>query len=168
MDYKKNVHRALQNYHSKQLNQGLTREPKRKNKKPEKEVEKEIMEWAQDNGIYLHVIEASSYDPRLGRKGLSKAESGFPDLVGNTNEGQSLYIELKAVDRRSTVSESQRLFLENKIDQSCFAVVVDSRQRLEQYWKGFFSHKEVEARKTYLRDCLPKKRASHKDVGLFD
>ncbi len=163
MDHKKSTREAIFKYHQKQLNQGVTREPKRKNKKPEKDVEKEVMEWARLNQVFLHVVEASSYDPISRRRVLSKAQAGFPDLVGNNVEGHACYIELKAKDRRGTVSEHQRLFLEKKIDQGSFSVVVDSVARLEQYWKGFWSLKNPDERKTYLRDCLPKKRKSRND-----
>lgn len=168
MDHKKSTREAIFKYHQKQLNQGVTREPKRKNKKPEKNVEKAILEWGKDLGNHLHVVDSSSYDPIFGRKGLAKAERGFSDIVGNTCEGLALYIELKAKDQRSRLSEFQRLFLENKIDQYCFAVVVDSRARIEQYWKGFWSLKDLDDRKSYLRDCLPKKRKSrNEDDYLF-
>lgn len=166
MDHKKSTLQALQKYHQRQINQGVTREPKRKNKQPEKDTQKQVMSWAKDNGVFLHVIESSSYDPRLGRRGIQKAQSGFSDLVGNTSEGLTLYIELKAKDRRSNLSELQRQFLESKIDQSCFAVVVDSRARLEQYWKGFWSLKNPSEKVIYLKNCLPKKKNA-KDQPLF-
>ena len=153
----------MKRYYEKQLNQGLTREPRAKNKKPEKDTESSVLEWSKHNNCFLHVIESSSYDPISRRKTLSKAQAGFPDLVGNTNEGLSLYIELKAKDRRSTLREDQRSFLTMKIHQGCFAVVVDSRARLEQYWKGYHSLKTSQEKKAYLLDCLPKKRKNKVD-----
>ena len=167
MDHKKNIMNAIHKYHGRQLNQGLTREPKGKNRKPEKDTEKQVMAWGRENRVFLHVIEASTYNGRTGTFGDSKVQKGFSDIVGNTEQGLACYIELKAKDRRSNLSEAQREFLEQKIDQNCFAVVVDSRARLEQYWKGFWSLKNVEDRKTYLRDCLPKKRKGVNEDPLF-
>ena len=157
-DRKDSTNAAMLKYHQRQLNQGTTRERKGTNKKPEKNTEKNVLDWARNHNIHLHVVESSSYDPRLRRKGMSRAVSGFPDLVGNTQEGHSVWIELKAKDRRSALSDKQREFLLTKVQQNCFAVVVDSVERLSQYWKGFWSLQLESDRQTYLLDCLPKKR----------
>jgi hypothetical protein len=157
-DRKKSTSAAMLKYHKKQLGQGTTRERKTTYKKPEKDVERAVLEWGCMNSIHLHVVEASSYDPRLGRKGVSKAPLGFPDVVGNTQDGHSLWIELKAKDRRSALRESQRSFLESKISANCFAVVVDSVEGLSQYWRGFWSLRTTQERQSFLLDCLPKKR----------
>lgn len=161
---KKSIENKILKYHQKQLGQHSTsRTPRAKNKKPEKDTQKQVMAWAKEMGLFLHVVDSSSYDPILRRKGTSRAAVGFPDIVGNTALGHSVYIELKAKDRRSTLSEAQRLFLENKIQQNCFAVVVDSAARLAQYWKGYNSLKSDQDRQQYLADCLPsqKQRRGH-------
>lgn len=150
---------AINNYIKKESLKGSTREPGRQNKKPEKKTESDVLQWAKLNGFFLHIIEASSYDPILRRKGSARAQAGLPDAIGNTPNGLACYIELKAKDRRSTLSESQRLFLKQKIDQNCFSVVVDSADRLAQYWRGFRSLKTPLERRNYLTDCLPKKSA---------
>lgn len=157
----KRIENAIKGYHRRQ-DQGSSRQPRRKNKTPEKDVEKAVLEWARDNNIFLHVIEASSWDPRLGRKGSAKAQTGFPDLVGNSSDGLSLYVELKAKDRRSTLSEVQRLFLTRKIEQGCFAVCVDSPLKLDQYLRKFLSLANTDLRRSYLIDCLPKRMSSRK------
>lgn len=156
-DRKISTQNAIHNFIKRECALGSTREPRQKNKKPERETEKAVLLWAKDNGFFLHVIEASSYDPILRRKGSAKAQSGMSDLIGNTPSGLSCYIELKAKDRRSTLSEQQRHFLMQKIDQNCFAVVVDSVDKVSQYWKGFCSLKTPLERRNYLHDCLPKK-----------
>ena len=157
-DRKDSTNAAMLKYHQKQLNQQTTRERKGTYKKPEKNTEKNVLLWARSHNIHLHVVESSSYDPLLRRKGMSRAAVGFPDLVGNTQEGHSLWIELKAKDRRSTLSDKQREFLLAKIQQNCFAVVVDSVERLAQYWKGYWSQRSESDRQSYLSSCLPKKR----------
>ena len=170
MDYKSGVQNAMKKYHSKQLNQGLTRESRGKYKKPEKDTEKQVMAWAKEAGLNLHVIEASTYNSRTGTFGDAKVQAGFSDLVGNTSHGLACYIELKAKDRRSNLSDSQREFLIEKVEQGCFAVVVDSRDRVERYWKQFCSLKNLDERKSFLMECLPKKRTSRKnerDAPLF-
>jgi len=168
MDHRKSTNNAILNYHRKQLDQGVSREPKKKQKTPEKDVQKSVLDWARENKVHLHVIEASTWNGRTRTFGDSKASAGFPDLVGNTEQGLVCYIELKAKGRRSNLSDKQRVFLEAKIAQSCFAVVVDSRTRLEQYWKGFWSLKSPEERQSYLLETLPKKRKSRNEDRLFD
>lgn len=170
-DHKERVNSAMNRYIEKQLGKGTTREPSRKNKTPERDTEKSVLKWGRLNGFHLHVVEASSYDRVTGRMGQAKAEAGFPDVVGNTSNGLGCYIELKAKDRRSKLSDSQRVFLKNKIAQNCFAVVVDSSEKLQQYWKGFCSLKTPTERQHYLIDCLPKQvpnRGRKRDVDPFE
>lgn len=162
MNRKASTQAAIHNFLKKEYAKGSTREPQRKNKKPERETEHSVFHWAKYNGFFLHVIDSSTYDPILCRKGTAKAQSGMPDLIGNTPNGLACYIELKAEGRRSNLSLLQQLFLEQKIDQSCFAVVVDSAEKLAQYWRGFCSLKTSVERQKYLKDCLPKKSTREK------
>lgn len=162
MDHKKSVAAALKKYHAKQLGQQST-PARKKYKSPEKEVQKDVMAWARENIVFLHIVEASSWDPVVQRRTLSRAERGFSDLVGNTESGHAVYIELKAKDRRSKLSEIQRIFLTRKINQGCFAVVVDSRERLEEYWSHYWSLESLADRARYLIDSLPKQRAKSRD-----
>ena len=162
MDRKTSTQNAIHNFIKREMGAARNKEvPTRQNKSPERDVESDVLKWANSNGFFFHVIEASNYNPLTGKseKENSKAEAGFSDLVGNTPNGLACYVELKAKDRRSTLSSSQRRFLEKKISQNCFAVVVDSDIRLAQYWKGFCSLKGFERRQAYLYDCLPKQRA---------
>lgn len=164
MDYKDRISKKIDNYIIKN-EIGTSREPKRINKSPEKDVEAAVLQWSRANGFDLHVVDSSQYDNRLGRMGSAKASVGFPDLCGNYSTGLSVYIELKAKDRRSKLSEAQRVFLTKKANQNCFAVVVDSVMRLEQYWKGFKRLKSPEERSAYLVDCLPKKKKPKPGTG---
>lgn len=171
LDRKKSVENAINRYYERQQALGTTREPTRKNKTPERDVQKECLAWGRSNGFSLHVVEASRYNASLGQKGDAKVEAGFSDLVGNTQQGLACYIELKAKGRRSTLSYSQREFLVKKIEQSCFAVVVDSVQKLQQYWKSFCSLKTPEERKNHLLSSLPQKvpqRGKKKDQDAFE
>lgn len=140
---------------------------KRKYQRPEKDTEKQVFLWAKANRFHLHIIDASSYDPLLKRTSVSKAQAGFPDLCGNTESGLSVWIELKAKDKRNTTSVNQRMFLEKKIAQNCFAVVVDSSERLQEYWDNYCNIEDDQARKIYLIDSLPKFREAKDNDSLF-
>lgn len=154
---KKTTQAAVEKFIAKQCAPQNSREPKRRNKKPERQTETDCLLWCRANNMFVHVIESSSYDHILGRKTLSKTTVGMPDLIGNTINGNSVYIELKAKDRRSTLKDHQRAFLIEKIRQNCFAVVVDSVHKLDQYYKEFCKLRNQESRQTYLLDCLPRK-----------
>ncbi|MCB0415993.1 MAG: hypothetical protein KDD50_16765 [Bdellovibrionales bacterium] len=133
---------------------------KKKNDKPEKLVEKDVLAWCEKNNISMHVIESKAvYSATAGRYLSGKAEPGFPDLVGNNKAGLSMYVELKAKDRRSNLSIEQYEFLLSKIKEGCFAVVVDSDKRLEEYYFTFLNSK---SREGYLKGVLPVPKALKK------
>lgn len=139
----------------------------RKNKKPEKIVESQCLIWARQNKFFVHVIEsrATRLAGGKGFKNTGNAPKGIPDLVGNTIfEGNALpvYIELKAKDRRSSLSFKQYIFLCNKIEQGCFATVVDSVERLDEFWTKYKSLQTKPERTRYLFDCLPRKTSFHR------
>ena len=158
---KESTLKAIMNYTRKQDNLSLP--SKRKNKKPEKQTEKECLLWCQQNNVFCHVIEASSYDPILKRSTVSKAQVGMSDLIGNNQHGLAMFIELKAKDRRSALSEHQRSFLIEKINQNCFAVVVDSREKLDHYYSEFSQLNDHADKRKYLLSCLPKKRSGSRN-----
>jgi len=163
MDRKKQVNAAMVRYYQR-LDRENNPKPARKNKSPERDTEAQVLSWCRQNDFHMHVVDSSRYDGF--RKSLSKAqkaEVGFPDLCGNTGEGLSVWIELKAKDRRSTVSPAQRRFLEKKIEQQAFAVVVDKADRLDQYWRKYCSLKTPLEKKNYLIDCMPKQVAKKSD-----
>lgn len=126
---------------------------RRKNQKPEKQVEKDCLDWSKRNSVFLHVIESKAvFSQAAGRYLSGQAESGFPDIVGNDSSGRVLYIELKALGKRSTLSPAQYLFLTEKIKQNCFAVVVDSADLLHEYYYSWKSSKNPPA---YLMSLIP-------------
>ena len=109
---------------------------KRKNKKPEKVLEKQVIAWAPLKHWDLTVVEAKSvFNPRLGMYLRSQVEPGYSDISGNDNEGMAVYIELKSKGKRSTLSDTQRAFLTRKIFTNAFAVCVDSLDMLEENYK---------------------------------
>lgn len=67
-----------------------------------------------------------------------KTRPGFPDMCGNTPDGHSVWIEVKAPGRRNTIRPDQREFLLGKIATNCFAICCDSTQyfdRVSAEWR---------------------------------
>jgi hypothetical protein len=138
----------------------------RKYKKPEKLVEKDVLAWAKDNGVHLHVVESKAiWSMEAGRFIEGQAEVGYPDLSGNNNYGHSIWIELKAKDKRHNLSPGQYQFLLNKIEQGCFAVVVDSAERVSEFYYTWLKKKD---RQGYLTSILPVPSAIKKENDRFD
>jgi len=152
------IQKAMEKHSQKLLDQENKVPSGRTYKKPEKAVQKAVLAWAKENRFFLHVVEASGYDPTFRSMGLSRVQSGFPDLVGNTPDGLACYIELKSKDRRARVTEGQKMFLEMKIEQNCFAVVVDAVDKLDRYWLEFSVIQDLEQRRRYLRSIMPTRR----------
>lgn len=156
---------ALNNYYKKQM--GTANRQKRKNKKPEKEVEKKVLAWAAKHGFDLQVFESKAvYSASAGRYLHSQASESVSDLIGN-NQEIACYIELKAPGRRSTLKEHQLRFLQKKINQGCFACCVDSALMLEDTWSKWRSLKDKEQAKKFLLNYLPKKKQK-KDAPQAD
>jgi hypothetical protein len=123
------------------------------NKKPEEEVEKQVLQWAKMQRIYLHIVESKAvFSQGAGSYLRGQTEPGFPDLVGNDSNGRVLYVELKAFGRRANLSELQYEFLKNKISQGCFAVCVDSSEILNDFYYSWSNSKNPQA---YLLSVLP-------------
>lgn len=150
---------ALLKHHQKLLDREIrsAKRGRKKNQKPEKELEKQILAACEQWGFDLHVVEAKAvYSEKAGRYLRGQTEAGLPDLVGNL-EGLSVWIELKAPGRRSTLKEHQRAFLVRKIEAGCFAVCVDSAEGLYDLTRAFLSTRSSD-RCQLLLDHLPKKR----------
>jgi hypothetical protein len=167
MDYKERVRAAIEKFTMKQDKKD--KGPTRKNSKPEKELEKEVLALLRSWGWSVAVVESkSTYDPRAGRYISQSIKQGFSDLVGNTDQGLSIYIELKAPRRRSTLRLKQREFLVEKINSGCFAVCIDSTRMLEDVWNNFNRDIGHGNRRSYLLSCLPalKQDTDSDDLGF--
>jgi hypothetical protein len=95
---------------------------------PEKIVEKLVLEECRSLNIDIDVIDSKatfSEKTKTYKKSRS-APVGSPDLWGNTDQGIAVYIELKAQGKIKNLRPEQRLFLEKKVLQGCFACCVDS------------------------------------------
>ena len=144
--------------------------PKRSNQKPEKAVEEEVLLWCRQKQFDVDVIEAKAkFNVATGRYTGRAASAGFPDIVGNTNKGLAVYIELKSKGRRvgSALRPNQRAFLHRKIRTGCFAVMTDSLEYIDKTWTHFCSLPTIEQRISYLLNELPD-HAHRGQESLFD
>jgi len=160
--------KALYKYYEKQLPKGNNR--KRKNKKPEKNVEKACLKWMREHGFNVDIIEAKGgYNNTYG---VIAVKAGFSDCVGNDNLGRGVYIEFKANGRRANVSEQQRQFLLSKIHTNAFAVVTDSVEHLSNcygIWCGLYDFGKYKRCREFLLSILPKSKLPEDDgKPLFD
>lgn len=131
---------------------------KRKNKKPEKETEKKVLNWCKKIGIDIHVIESKAvYSKKAGRYLKSQTSESLPDLIGNY-EGIAVFIELKAYQRRRALKDHQRDFLIRKIKQDCFACCTDRVEHINDLFKDWLNLSSRESRINLLLSDLPKKR----------
>lgn len=123
---------------------------------PEKKVESEVMAWAFSKGWSLDI-----FDSKMVFIGSAKREnpglpSGCSDLVGNTDKGHAVFIELKDPSKDNVCRLSQHQFLSKKIESDAFACVVSSVVMLEDIYSKWMSLSGKEARE-FLRSRLPKK-----------
>lgn len=167
MDFRTRIKAAAEQANAKDLKelQGFNTK-KKKYDKPEKLVEDACLKWMRhsmnwDVGIY----EAKAvYNPD-GTYRSSRMKAGVSDCMGITPDGVPIYIEFKAKDKRATFNkpgnERQREFLINKINYFAFAVVVDSLDKLTEYWDKWsktLNRNGKLAARDYLLDALPKRK----------
>jgi len=132
---------ALTKYYTKlhKKDQARIKRGSRKNKKPEKLVEAHVLVWAKDNGLDLTVVESKAvYSERSGLYMSSPTSESVCDLIGNYG-ALSIWIELKAKGRRSSLKMHQREFLLRKINAGCFACVTDRTDHLDKLFRKFIS-----------------------------
>lgn len=133
--------------------------PKRKNDKPEKRVETEVMHWLNTRGFSCHVVESKAVFNRKAMAYISgQTVKGMTDIIGCTPEGIAVFIELKAPGKRSSLKTHQRMFIEEKIEKGCLAGVVDGAGSMEMLYAHFMNSKD-------LKEILPAKRKPRKKAG---
>ena len=154
---------ALMRYYERQL---PSDKPHRKNEKPEKEVEAAVLAWCRSRNWFLQVFEAKSVFSEQSQRYISATmKAGTPDLVGITNCGVFVAIELKAPGRRSTLRPRQREFLLEIIKRGGFGVVVDSVSMLEKAWLEFTISTDP---LKLLTSFLPKEKAEKSALFFED
>lgn len=123
--------------------------------KPEKMLETQVLYWCRSRNWKVHVVDSKAvYSIAAGRFLNSQAPVGFPDIVGMTNEGIFVGIELKAKGRRATLKPHQRMFLLDCIKHNGFAVCVDSVELLSELYHSWANSPSV----LFLMDSLPKEK----------
>ena len=149
--------RAMQSYHDRQ---SKTQIITRKNKKPEKEVERQCMDWMRLRGWSVQVIESkATYNPEIGVYRNQSAKAGTADCIGCTNDGIFVAVEFKAKGRKSTLRPQQYKFLVEKIEHNAFAVCVESADELAHYYELWVQHSESPSdRREIFQKLLPCKR----------
>jgi hypothetical protein len=163
MSYKDSIKSAIHRYLEKQ--DKLSAGPTRKNAKPEKETEKQVLAWCKSQGWSVSIVESKAvFSPRAGRFVHGQAKAGFADIVGLTDQGVFVAIELKAKGRRSTLREAQRRYLVDVIGKHGFAVCVDSQENLSKTYLRWIEHPD---KQLYLLSCLPLKPTPN-EKPLFD
>jgi len=145
----------------------------KKNKKPEKLVEAACLKWMRSFNWDVNIYEAKAvYNPD-GTYRSSRMKAGVSDCMGITPDGVPIYVEFKAKDRRysfnSPKRKLQKEFLIKKIEYYAFGVVVDSVDKLIEYWTTWESIHDKDQARGYLMSILPKskKLAEAQDAPLF-
>lgn len=152
MDRRETTQKAVEAFANKQLK--LAARTGKKNAKPEKDVEAEVLLVARQMGFLLFVYESkATFNPKIGRylKSNSVVE-GHPDLAGITPCGKPCYIELKAKGKLSTLRTKQNMFLNQVIDHGAFALVVDNSGELKVRYDLW---KVAKCQKSYLKSLMP-------------
>lgn len=143
------------------------REPKEKKKvqkengTPEGAVQKEVLDWCKQRGFDISVVESKAvYSRSAGRYLRGQTEAGFSDLVGVSPNGRAVFIELKALGKRSTLKPHQYDFLLRKIKLFAFAVCVDSVRSLDDAFNTWSNliHDNPDQARMFLEEHLPKSR----------
>lgn len=149
----KSTHDALMRYYQRQLKNNS---PKKKNGRPEKLVEKEVLAWCREQGWFINVVESKAvFSAKSGIYHTGQTVAGTSDLIGCTNTGLFVAIELKSSGRRSTLREAQRRYICEVISRSGFAVCVDSVECLVKAWSDF---QHSENKKQALLKMLPQEK----------
>lgn len=167
---------ALNKYYERQLPNSSPQAPRRKNEKPEKDVEKDCVKWMRDNGWSVNIFEAkATYSPEAGRYIQQGMKAGTCDCIGNTDLGVAVAIEFKALGKLSTFNREdnfrQRNFIVTKINSNAFACVVDSVDRLSSIYLRWMELKsDAGAARNYLLSMLPQvsEKTRLKGERLFD
>lgn len=150
---------ALDKYFQKQIPK-LT--SKRRNLKPEKEVERACMPWMRAQGWDVQIYEAkNTYDPRRQQWSSKSMQAGTVDCQGLMPNGIFVAIEFKAHGKLRTFNRArnqrQKDYIIQKIGSNAFACVTDSLPLLQSIYNGYLLALKdgQDAAKQFLFDHLP-------------
>lgn len=162
-DFKKRVSDALNKFSIADAKKWGPKTPRMKsNKKPEKETEKECLEWMRMKGWSVQILEAkATWSPSLNRWVNHSMAAGTCDCMGSTEDGIAVAIEFKAKGRLSSFNKDsnyrQRKFIVDKINANAFACVVDTSERLQAIYERwmYIRQQSKEQAKAFLISQLP-------------
>jgi len=127
--------------------------------KPEKQVEKEILNLAPLYGFDLTVVDSAhvySNTTRMFSRRMTNEVCS--DIMGN-NGPYACFIELKAPGKLKQFNTEknikQKLFILRKIEKGAFACVVDSMQRLAHIWSEWRKAQTDDEKIKVLMSYLP-------------
>jgi hypothetical protein len=123
--------------------------------KPEKLVEISVRGWCYKKGFFVQVFDSKATFS-LASKSYKKNKGlpvGTPDIIGVTDKGIFLAIELKAPKKDHICSLEQHKFLSEVILRNGFACVVSSVEKLEHLYNLFLLKKDYKD----LLNALPTK-----------
>lgn len=164
-DFKARIIKAINKFETKHVLVNDT--PKRRNEKPEKEVERQVLILAKSKNWFVKVIEAKgTYSEQAKRYMQGQVKKGTADIIGVDENGFHLEIELKAAGRRSTLKEHQRLNLIEVINRNGFGCVTDNHYHLNNLYCEWLLLNPNQRRELLLND-LPKQSVKV-NGNLFD
>ncbi len=152
---------ALNRYYQRQLKKNKPRTSNEPRKAPEKETEKDVMQWCQKRGFDVSVVESKAvYSKSANRYLRGQTEAGFSDIAGCTDEGVGFFVELKAKGRVNTIRPAQVDFLTRKIRHGAFACCCDSADMLNNIYTNWSVIRKESYKKAqdYLMSVLPKSK----------
>lgn len=154
---------ALNKFYQRQIDEaeGKKPVPKRKNEKPEKEVERACLAWMREQGWTVNVYEAKAkWNSEAERFTSTGMRFGTCDCMGNTDQGVAVAVEFKAPGCLSSFNREERFlqkkFIVDRINTNAFACVVDSVDRLKTIYLKFMElRSDPGAARNYLLSALP-------------
>lgn len=127
--------------------------PKRRNSRPEKQVEFDCMSWMRRMGWSVQVYEARQSSGRY-----TGVLAGTVDCQGVLPNGTFVAVEFKAPGKLKTfnrpANHRQRNYLIEKINHFAFGCVVDSLEKLQEIYAGYKMLTREDAL-IYLLEQLP-------------
>lgn len=162
-EYKKRIEKALNKFaerDNRELQKLNGTIKKRKNSKPEKDVEKECLTWMRSQGWKVQIYESKA--TQVGGVWRQQAmQAGNADCQGVMPGGISVAVEFKSRGKLSTFrkekNQRQIDFIEDRISMGGFACVVDSVLMLQTIYNNWLDKKLLgdEDAIQYLFDALP-------------
>lgn len=148
---------ALNKYYENQMPK--VKKPRRKNAKPEAELELHIVALFKELKFSMSKVESKAvYSVSAGTYLRGQTAAGMSDYVGCDPSGMGAFVEIKAPGKRATLKPHQRAFLEEKIGKGAFACCVDSTDLLYQTWTEWMHRRSMDhlLARTYLLRALPR------------